>query len=80
MIPIAIAAADFFVNLAIQERAAREKIAEIAITVLQSKDTTVPELKVWARGVFNQTLAAANQPLSPAGEKELDSTPLPSTS
>jgi len=68
-----------FCEFRAQDRAARQKTVEIAITVLQSKDPGIPELRAWARGVFNETLAAANASLPPAAQKELDKVPLPST-
>jgi hypothetical protein len=70
LIPIAVTAAGFFVNLALQDRAAKQKTAEIAITVLQSKDTSTPELRKWALGVFENTLLDANQQLPAAARKE----------
>lgn len=80
LIPVGLAATGYYVNAALQDRAAKEKTAEIAVTVLQSSDTSIPELKIWARKVFNETLAAADQPLPVAAQHELESTPLPSGS
>jgi hypothetical protein len=79
LIPFGIAAVGYFVNLTLQERAAEQKAAEIAITVLQSANTSTPKLKEWAQGVFEKMLATANQKLSPGARKELDHNPLPST-
>ncbi len=91
LIPVGVAIAGIFVNLALQERTlkenvalqeriAKQKTAEIAVTVLQSKDTTIPGMKEWARGVFNEMLADANHRLPPAAVEELNRSPLPSSS
>ena len=42
LIPFGIAAVGYFVNLTLQERAAEQKAAEIAITVLQSANSSNP--------------------------------------
>jgi lysozyme len=78
LIPVGLAVAGFYVNSALQDRQAKEKTAEIAVTILQSKDNSMPELRTWALGVFNQTLVAADQPLSTKALDELDNAPLPS--
>jgi hypothetical protein len=78
LIPFALAAAGFYVNLTLQDRAAKEKTVEIAITVLQqSNSTALPELRGWALGVFEDTVLAANQELPDAAKKELKTLPLP---
>lgn len=77
LIPVTLALAGYFVNAALQDRAAKQKTLEIAVSVLQSKDTTTPELKAWARDVFNGALAEAGQKLTPAAQKELETKPLP---
>jgi hypothetical protein len=77
LIPFALVATGFFVNLTLQDRAAKEKTAEIAITVLQSNSTALPELRNWALGVFEDTVLAANQKLPDAARKELKTLPLP---
>src|SRR6266852_2461493 len=79
LIPIGIAIAGFAVNIALQDRAAKQKTSEIAVTILQSRDPATPELRTWALGVFNNRLAEANQKLPAAAQKELDKNPLPST-
>jgi lysozyme len=77
LIPVGLAVTGYLVNSALAERQAKEKTAEIAVSILQSKDSSTPELKAWARGVFNATLASADQPLSAKAEHELATKPLP---
>jgi GH24 family phage-related lysozyme (muramidase) len=77
LIPIGLAAAGFLVNSALQDRSAKLKTEEIAITVLQSNNST-PELKLWAVQVFKQMLVEASLPLSPGASDELQNSPLPS--
>jgi Trypsin len=79
LIPIALAIAGFAVNIALQNRSAQQKTAEIAVTILQSKDAGTPALRAWAQTVFNDMLAQANQKLPPGAEQELRTNPLPSS-
>ncbi|MGM4910411.1 lysozyme [Rhizobium sp. 768_B6_N1_8] len=78
LIPLTVAIAGFYVNTALQDRSAKQKTAEIAISILQSDNPATPELRAWAEGVFRDTLASASQPLSPKALQELRSNPLPS--
>jgi lysozyme len=78
LIPLAVAIAGFYVNSTLQDRSAKQKTVEIAVGILQSNSTATPQLKAWAEGVFNTTLATANQPLTPGALQELRNNPLPS--
>jgi hypothetical protein len=80
LIPTGLAVAGFLVNSAFQDRAAKQKTEEIALTVLQSKDTPLPALRTWATGVFTQMLVEAKNPLSSEAQKELQTAPLPASS
>ena len=90
LIPVGVAAVGIFINLAIQERteaqkrdeissAAKLKTEEIAITVLQSKETPLPAVREWALGVFKELVIAAGRPLPNKAQEELQHSPLPST-
>ncbi|MEY2496219.1 MAG: Fungal chitosanase of glycosyl hydrolase group 75 [Verrucomicrobiota bacterium] len=78
LIPIALAVGSYLFNLALQERADRQKTVELAITVLQSAKTdTTPKLQEWALGVLQQTTTSASQTLPPAVIDEIKRVPLP---
>jgi hypothetical protein len=80
LIPIGLAIAGYFVNGALQDRASKQKTAEIAITILQSKEATSPALRNWAASTFSQMLLGAGRPLSAEALKELQTSPLPAPS
>lgn len=77
LIPLAVAVVGFYVNAALQERSAKQKTAEIAISILQANNPATPELRSWAEKVFNDTLTSASQPLTPKALQELQNNPLP---
>jgi lysozyme len=79
LIPVVVASTGIYVNAALQERASKQKTFEIAITILQSKDSSIPQLKAWAQSVFAETVAGANQPLPAAAQKELSVRRLPTS-
>jgi len=74
LILFALAGTGFFVNLALQERAAREKVFEIAVTVLQSSNTTSSALREWAINVFEDTVHPPSTVIA-----QLKTSPLPSS-
>ncbi|MEN3371239.1 MAG: hypothetical protein V7609_3382 [Verrucomicrobiota bacterium] len=79
LIPLGLAIGSYLFNAALQERAARQKTVELAITVLQSEKTDrSPKLQEWALGVLKQTTEAASQTLPPQVLDELKKEPLPS--
>lgn len=79
LIPVGLGIGGFYVSVALQDRAAKQKTAEIAVAVLQSNNKSTPELRAWALGVFNSTLLEAKHPLPSAAQKELATKPLPSS-
>jgi hypothetical protein len=78
-IPIGVAVVGVSANIILQDRAAKQKTDEIAITILQSKDPGIPALKAWALGVFNEMARAASHELPAEAQPEL-CTLLPSAS
>jgi GH24 family phage-related lysozyme (muramidase) len=73
LIPVTLAVVSYLVNMSLQERAAREKRLEIAISVLQSKDTGTPALRTWALSEFKKAVPE----LPTSAQKELETKPLP---
>jgi hypothetical protein len=74
LIPLALAGTGFFVNLALQDRAAKEKKFETAITVLQSKNPATSALREWALTVFEDTVHPPSAVIT-----QLQTSPLPSS-
>src|SRR2546429_4930634 len=80
LIPVGLAVARYIFNVALLERADRQKTVELAITVLQSEKTDkTPKLEEWALGVLQQTTTSASQELPPAVLDEIKRIPLPSS-